>query len=174
MKKFLLLAVLVTIFSCKPKITLTESEALTILKQDYKGDCYSFIYDRMNDWKENRNYINAYRELEALKLVTLTKKPTYINGRPTGDIISWQPTTEGLKYKSKKSNQYKLTELNIKEIIGISVNQENKTAMVRFSYELIYTPFKKVQNRSYTNCKSATGEYELEFIQYDTGWKIKK
>ncbi|WP_299884337.1 hypothetical protein [uncultured Lacinutrix sp.] len=174
MKKTLLLIVVGIIFSCTSKTTLSESEALAILKQDYKGDCYSFVFNKMNDWKSNKNYVDAFYELESKKLVTISKRETFIHGKSTGYILSWQPTEEGLKYKSKKSKQYKLTELIVKDIVGISINQEEKTAVVRFSYDVVYTPFKKVQNRSYGNCKSSTGEYELEFILYDTGWKIKK
>jgi hypothetical protein len=174
MKKYIILLVIAVTYSCTPKISLSESEALTILKKDYKGDCYSFIFDKMNDWKSNKNYVDAFYDLEAKKLVTISRKETFIHGRPTGYILSWKPTEQGLKYKSKKSKQYKLTELIVNDIIGISINQETKTALVRFSYEVVHTPFKKVQNRSYGNCKSSTGEYELEFIQYDTGWKIKK
>ena len=174
MKKICLVIILAVLYSCTSKITLSESEALVILQKDYNADCYSFIYDRMNDWKSNKNYVDAFYDLEAKKLVTISRKETFIHGRSTGYILSWKPTDEGLKYKSKKSKQYKLTELIVKDIIGISINQETKTAMVRFSYDVVHTPFKKVQNRSYGNCKSSTGEYELEFIQYDTGWKIKK
>ena len=174
MKKYIILLVIGLAFSCTPKVSLSETEALTVLKQDYKSDCYSFIFDKMNDWKSNKSYVDAFYELERQKLVTISRKETFMHGRSTGYILSWHPTKAGLKYKSKKSKQYKLTELEVKDIIGISINEEEKTALVRFSYEVTYTPFKKVQNRSYRNCKSAAGEYEVEFIQYDTGWKIKK
>ncbi|MEP0264209.1 hypothetical protein [Dokdonia sp.] len=66
-----------------------------------------------------------------------------------------------------------MTELVVKDIVGISVNQETKTAIVRFSYITETTPFQKIRFSKRRGCEITQGEEEVTFVLYDTGWKIQ-
>ncbi len=174
--KYLYLSILTIIMltcSCTSKIKLSDTEALKILKEDYKKYCFIQVNDETNSFTSNKPTLAIFRELEAQGLVTVSQEQLYIHGRPSTIRYTWKPTEKGKQYKSKSTSKYKMTELVIKDLIGVSISQEDKTAIVRFSYGYIYTPFKKVQSRRIGGCKENSGEHELEFIQYDTGWKIK-
>lgn len=169
---------------------LSKENALELVKQkDIAENCFFvFTTNTKSGWETYKSDLKTFGELIDLNLMKAGK--TYRRRAsvmlPYFTTHEYLPTSKAIKeYGFKKTNSgfggskayVMYSKAVVKQIIGISYAEDSKTAtvLVRIDYEK--TPFAKLQgNRyepSYCNTKN-TIEKEIEFVNYDTGWRIKK
>lgn len=178
MKQYIFIITLIIIASCSPGVSLSNDEALSLLKEKYDGTgCYQYIEVVMNRDKNNAyasEIINTYFDLQKQNLLDVKKSsiPGW-NGRGTRYTVQI-PQALREQYLSRDERQVLMYKNEILDILGISINQEAKTAVVKFSFRRTETPYRKLITRKKSNsCKPGNAEREMEFVFYDTGWQIK-
>lgn len=173
MKNIICTIILTTLItSCSSKLELSTNEAMEILKTEFQETCTSRRIVTTISPGEKRDYNKYNPTFQKLK------KDGYIDIKSkTQQIYSMRITSYTLIPKSKFNEEFKLNneyiagKVEINEILGVSVNQENKTAKVLFEYS--YEPT-AIANICLKECKKGNIKKEVELIKYDTGWKLKQ
>jgi hypothetical protein len=176
MKKIVLLIITAIAMSCNEN-KLSNTEALDIIKADYKDYCSIGYVGR---WPDKR----TWAKLDNLKkqgLITIQSKRNTDIWKKEYKIITL--TAKGQSYFDDAPNKQNgkrviIAKFEPVEIIGISY-LENK-AQVKFKTRLTKTPFYEligIYNKP--RCvfdieKNTTKEETVTLIKYDTGWQINK
>lgn len=180
MKKVLFGIITLIFLSSCSNDNLTSAVALEILKNNYKNNCYQDLAGGRYYWYGSY-YQRVKNSAEMLKKIKNLKQKGYINSYEEifdGRDLKFYYSNKINNFKKNNSkNIYEVAKSEVTEVIGVSNNESNNTATVRFKYILIpndlYEVRKNYQKSSKDNCKLREYEQEVEFIKYDTGWKIK-
>lgn len=175
MKKFIiiLLPIAFLISSCAEKNELNREEALRLIKQDKQ---YPTVIDYdifCSDPEFAKRVLDAGLETQGLVTVQRTQKLADA-GKP---IIQFSdkaepyllPTSE--KDKSIDIQKVKLAEEELKEVTGIKMTDDGKSAVAKYttSYKNI-TPFSSLVNTDFKEKDTHTATFAL----YDDGWRLEK
>lgn len=179
MKKLFLLVLSACLFSCSTDLKLPEKEAITQIEEVLKDGCYGRVKNGFHFYIGGKAYQSEAAALDKMKeqgLVRLNKEPRLRKEATVGYTYNWWlQENPNDNYVDDSGKNYLMTENIFGEILGISVNQKAKTAVVNYSYEKKATPFWELAKKKHGNgCPTGTLENEATFIYYDTGWKIKK
>lgn len=159
------------IVSCTNE-SLTSEEAKTILQQNFNVNCLSRRIVNMTSTSDNEHYNKFYpkfKQLEEQGLfeISIKKWSDYAGREQNFNLIP----TERIKSDLMEDNQYIVAKAEIIQILGISMNKEMKTATVLFTYKFVPTALFDLKT---ADCGTANIEQEMEFVKYDTGWKLKQ
>ena len=159
--------------SCEQDVKLSNENALQVLNQEYKDFCNA-PHKTMASTLTDGNFIELegyYHQLKSMGLVEV-RTENYKNGQSTVHITATQKAVKEYNYIAYTS--VAVAKLVPKEIVGISINQETKTAEVIFVGEYEITPFTRLSHRR-DLCKAGERfEKKATFIHYDSGWRLKE
>lgn len=186
---FIVFIILIQILiGCKNEV-LSKETAIELLKtHKVVDDCYfRFTTNTKSDWKSYKSDLKIFNELVELKLMKPGK--TY---RTRASIIlpyytthEYLPTSKAIdEYNYKKTNSgfggskanALFSKATVSDIIGITQSDDNNIATALVLLEYKETPFAKLKGDRHkpNQCHSkSTFEIEVEFVKYDTGWRIK-
>ncbi|WP_188375377.1 hypothetical protein [Winogradskyella haliclonae] len=179
MKKILLsFCVVVLLISCSSGVNLSNDEALKILTSEYSNFCESRIQAHTslyNNASPDATLLYL-RELEQQNLGVIKENQHYGRGKKTYKDYVFKPNEKTIElYRGSAERLYKITEADVQKIIGISINEEAKTAQVKFTYNMVETPFKPIVLGRKGSCNATSNlEAEVTFVLYDTGWQLQK
>lgn len=190
MKKFITLtSILLVLVSCN-SVSISNEEVLEIFKkEELAQDCYfTFTKRTLSNWESYNNDLKNFNNLVDLGL--MTKSREY---RDRLNPISNYYTVVEFEYTQKAISEYGFenagsgfggpkgrvifSKANIVEVVGVSINEEQKeaTAIVRIDYEKTpFSVFKGEKEKPYGCDELTTQEIELKLKKFDTGWKIQK
>lgn len=162
--------------SCS-KDKLTNEMAFEILSQDYDYQCYDWLVsfsDRFsgNVWEEiNKKSIIP----ESYKILEKLQNEGYIHSlkNKNNARLIFNLTEKGEAFRKNRKSNFIVANAKLLEITGISENTENGTAIVRYKYKWEPEAFYELRKNK-DNCSTSPAEDEVEFVKYDTGWKVKK
>lgn len=174
-QQILLLALSVfTLCSCDSKINLSHEEALEILQASFTEDCFSPMTERtLTNWDTHSETYAVMKELENLGLITISQKQVPYGFNSWATEYRWKPTERAETEFKKGGYVYLTTSALISDIVGISINQEEKKATVRFTYQTAQSPFYMLKNNR-SPCKEFSKETTANFRLYDSGWKLEQ
>ena len=168
-----LLGVWMLISGCSEKKDLSREEAMNILKQE---TAYPKVVDYdifCGDPEFARKVLDAGLESKGLLTVQRTQKLSEV-GKPIIQLSDKAepyllPTPE--KDKSINVQKVKLAEEELKEVTGIKMMDDNKSAVAEYTttYKNV-TPFSSLVNTDFT--KEDT--HQAYFALYDDGWRLQK
>jgi len=186
--RYLSFIFILSLISCSNN-ELSQEKALELInKKKIAENCYFvFTTNTKSGWETYNSDLKTFEELIDLGLMKAGK--TYRRRAsvmlPYFTTHEYLPTSKAIKeYGFKKTNSgfggskayVMYSKAMVREIIGISYSEDSKTATVLVKIDFEKTPFAKLQgnrhNPSYCNKKN-TIEKEIEFVHYDTGWRIK-
>ncbi|WP_299676194.1 hypothetical protein [uncultured Dokdonia sp.] len=160
--------------SCDSGIAISNDKAIEILRASFTEDCYDLMTQRtLTNWDTHRTTYAIMKELEGLGLITIQQKNVGYGINSVATEYRWKPTEQSETEFKKGGYVYLITSALIKDIIGISVNEEAKTASVRFSYEAVASPFYMLRKNKNSECKSVLKEATAHFVYYDSGWRLE-
>src|SRR5690606_6057819 len=125
--------------------------------------------------------LKIYEDLEKLELITIRKYQDRIGiWENYHDVIELNPTQKTIEEFGFEDTpwgamvMYKKGE--IIDVVGISIsdNQKEAKAIVKINY--VETPFAKLEGNQFRpkQCQEKTTvEKELNFVLYDTGWRLQ-
>jgi len=168
---------LIMLVSCSSRVNLSNDEALTLLKENFKDDCVAYVWqETLSHSSNHKEILSAFRKLEKLGLVSIQKKQVQVRAGAyrvkTVTEFNWKPTQKGKSDYKKIGFASIVSQAHIVEIIGISVNEEAKTATVRFKYENKPTVFHPIRMNT-SQCKKGIKEATVHFRLYDSGWNME-
>lgn len=174
--KHLLLGILaLSVISCSN--TLTEEEALTVLKEQFTKECHAKLYNTSSSGQSNfRKWFSEVKKLEKEGLVEMESNTqrdalgTYTDVRSitTGKGRSLYGVEK--KYDKYGYGKYRVARAVITDIKGIKMNDDN-SAEVLFTYDMKQTPLYKIANIQ--NCEIGSAEHNVTLVKYDSGWRIQ-
>lgn len=172
MKTILSAGALLLLFSCNQP-ELSKQEAATVIRSEKD---YPKVYDfeiNTADPAVAKRMLDAGMETNGLVIIDRTQKLKDI-GNP---VIHF--TEKAKPFLIEKTSdapntdiqKVKLADMDLGEITGISISNENKTAMVNYTVQYLnVTPFSKLVKRELAQPEPQ----QASFVLYDTGWKIEK
>ncbi|GGI58470.1 hypothetical protein [Winogradskyella haliclonae] len=174
MKKLLIsFSLLLSLVSCSSQVNLSNDEALAILKDNFKDDCVTIVQQRtLSHWTNHDEIMFGFQELEQSGLIKIEQKRVARGHFNTTTEFRWKPTAKAEAEYKKAGYAYLVSRANVLEIIGISLNEEAKTATVRFTYENKPTVFHLIRDKK-SKCPEGINEATANFTFYDTGWKME-
>lgn len=169
-----LFAALILIAGCSDdKRELNREEAMNLIKQEAK---YPKVVDYdifCGDPEFAKKVLDAGLETQGLLTVQRTQKLGDV-GKPIIQLSSKaQPYLLPTPEKDKSSNiqKVKLAEEELKEVTGIKMMEDGKTAIAEYTTTFSnVTPFSELVNTDFKkeNTRQAT------FSLYDDGWRLEK
>lgn len=144
-------------FTSCDKYKLTTEEATDIISKTELYESYAFIdlkiFDLNAQKLQNAGYLNL------------------IN--PANQIFKIEPTSKGKEYflgeqKNENTFRFKLFTETFDKVIGIAIDKEKGTAIVKYSTRINNTPIGETLSKT---GKSQT--LEVEFKKFDTGWQVE-
>ncbi len=177
MKIFLYVIICATFLSCgnSNKVELTNEDALSIIKDKYIAymGCYGPVRKETNTtFVKNDTYLAQFREVEKAGYIKVSQRQVKANNG-WATVYQWTRNDAAGELYNPQDDTYLLAQFSIDEILGIALNEEAKTATVKYAYKLNPTAFMTIAVNN-GKCKTGTFTHEMEFIKYDTGWQVRE
>lgn len=173
MKNVLFLLSFLVLSSCTSKETLSNDAALQLISEKFDKKCYGNITTIFADnWKNYQELKTFWQNLERDYSVSIKSGNVAAGG--IGQTVFQMRITPSQSTRNEfmQDKKYLQARGKVSKIIGISINEEAKSASVK--YEYIYEPTSfyppaSINKRCSLEPQQATAELTL----YDTGWKVE-
>lgn len=178
-KQIFIFAILLTcLVSCSDYVELTPERAMEVLTENFSETCEKVLVTATTDRNKKYKWIKGKADhLVSLDLIEINSKFYKGFGGGGHTKFYYKPTQKLQEEFGNGGKNYTVAESQVIEILGISQDEDAKTATVRFSYSLqpnVLYDFRGYINARRENCNMEVQEAEVAFILYDTGWQLKK
>lgn len=173
MKYALLLLTLFTLSLCTSQENLSNDSALELISEKFEKKCYGNISTIFaSNWRNYDELKSFWENHQSDNLVTI-KAGNVAAGGFNQSVYQMRITpTQATRSEFMQKSKFLQTEGEVDKIIGISINEAEKTATVKYEYRIKMTPFYPTPGIK-TKCSLEPQQATATLKLYDTGWQVE-